>query len=420
MSTPAPAPRSTIRWRLTILFGLLFLLCGALVLATSYLMVSASLSRDEGKSIERVVKAYGYTPEGVEAFYNWPVPPPAPETGRQASTVGDVIVDIQGDITDDALRQLLIGSGVALLAMGGLSIFFGWIAAGRALRPVGDLTARAQELSEENLHERIGYDGPQDELKELADTLDGLIGRLDEAFRAQRSFAAHVSHEMRTPLAIMRAEADLALADPSATARERGLAASVCDATERSEALLDSLLALARSESTMGDRAVVDLAELAGDVVGERIDRADAAGVRLDLELGADVEVAGDRWLLERLIANLVDNGITHNLHGGWLVVAVERRGDRAVVRTSNTGDRLTPDQVDDILQPFHRATDGRRPGYGLGMTIVCSVAKAHDGVVDVRPRDGGGLDVEVSLPAEPVSRRPVGAAPPRPVPAHR
>src|SRR5690606_9855331 len=145
VSTPAPAPRSTIRWRLTILFGLLFLLCGALVLATSYLMVSASLSRDEGKSIERVVKAYGYTPEGVEAFYNWPVPPPAPETGRQASTVGDVIVDIQGDITDDALRQLLIGSGVALLAMGGLSIFFGWIAAGRALRPVGDLTARAQE-----------------------------------------------------------------------------------------------------------------------------------------------------------------------------------------------------------------------------------------------------------------------------------
>ena len=389
--------RSTIRWRLTLLFGLLFMMCGALVLTTSYLIVRGSLTQDEEARSQRVIEEYGYTRQSIDLVLDFPVPPP--ETGRDAETVGDVITGIQSGITADALRQLLIGSGVALVVMVGLSIWCGWIAAGRALRPVGSLTARAQSLSEDNLHERLALEGPQDELKELADTLDGMISRLDEAFCAQRAFASYVSHELRTPLAIMRAEADLALSGDDATAREQALAASVRDATDRSEALLDSLLALARSESTMGERTVVDVAELAGDVVSDRIDRADAAGVRLELELGDSVDVEGDRWLLERLVANLVDNGVTHNVVGGWLSVTVERRGDRAVVRTSNTGDHLTPEQVRAILEPFQRVSDGRRPGYGLGMTIVCSVAKAHGGNVDLFPRPEGGLDVEVSLP---------------------
>ncbi len=393
----------TIRFRLTMLYAGLFLACGTLLLLVSFLLVRQSLMREEGtgSTNQRVTEVYGYSDQQVRFFTELKVPP-APndsERARQANTIEDVIVGVQQDIRNDSLHQLVVGSSIALGVMLVLSVIVGWVASGRALRPVGRLTARAQRLSEDNLHERIELDGPRDELTELADTLDGMLGRLEESFNAQRRFAASVSHEVRTPLAIMRGEADLALADPDCDEREKVFALSVRNNVDRTEALLESLLALSRSQSTMSRSETVDLAELTGDVVSQRVEAAGRARVRVELGLDNAV-VDGDPWLLERLVANLVDNAITHNVRGGWLDVQVGTCDGSCFVQVSSTGERLTRAQLEGICQPFRRATDHRRPGHGLGMTIVQSVAQAHGGTVKVAPRHEGGLDVVVELPS--------------------
>ncbi len=387
--------RSTIRRRLTVFYGALFLLCGLVLLVTSYAVVRASLVKDEGTTDKRVAANYGYSESAVKAFYEFPVPPS--KTGREAQNVGDVITQVQIDMRDETLRALLLGTGAALVALLGLSLLVGWLAAGRALRPVGKLTGRARQLSEEDLQQRLGLDGPNDELKELADTIDGMLDRLEKAFNAQRQFSASVSHELRTPLSVIRAEADVALADPDATERERVFAEKMRDAADRSESLLDSMLTLARSESTMSNRVIVDLADLAGDTLSARTDGADRAGIAIDIDLHT-AEVEADPWLIERVVVNLVDNAVKHNQPGGWVTMTVKAEGDEAVLQVANGGEVLSPDQVDLILQPFQR-TNRNRPGYGLGMTIVQSVVKAHEGTIQVEPRDEGGLVVTVRLP---------------------
>jgi signal transduction histidine kinase len=311
-------------------------------------------------------------------------------------------------VRSNALDDLVVAYAIAIPITVALSLLFGWWAAGRALAPVARLTSTARELSERNLDRRIALDGPQDELKELADTLDAMLTRLDGAFQSQRRFAADVSHEIRTPLSIIKAEAEVTLGDGLSTERERRLARAVLEATDRAEALIDSLLALGRSESTMLSHTEVDLAELAGDVVGERIEAADAAGVVLELDLGAGA-VEGDPYLLERLLANLVDNGITHNLDtGGWLRLSVDTVGASVLVRVENSGPQLTDADVARIAEPFQRLSDDR-PGFGLGMAIVRSVVTAHDGIVNLRARPEGGLAVSIELPGR---ERPQAPAP--------
>jgi signal transduction histidine kinase len=196
------------------------------------------------------------------------------------------------------------------------------------------------------------------------------------------------------------------LADPRSGAAELRLALAVNDAVARAEALIDSLLALARSDSTMHERREVDLAELTGDVVGERVGVASMAGVEIDLTLGS-ATVEGDRWLLERLIANLVDNGINHNEPDGWVRVSVDGSGGSSRLVVSNSGDVLSTADVDEITKPFRRLDhEGAQPeGFGLGMTIVQAVAEAHNGSVDIDPRHDGGLDVIVTLPARPTAQ---------------
>ncbi len=386
----------SIRWRLTFFYGVVFMLAGAALLLISFLVVRETLVSSEVGADRLVVDAYGFNKEQVDFVRNIPVP--EPPTGRDAANVGQVIEGVQQDIRTETLHSLVWFTGASLVGLVGISLLVGWVAAGRALRPVGQITARAQEISEESLHERLSLDGPNDELKELADTLDGMLTRLEDAFDAQRGFAANVSHELRTPLAVIQGEADLVLDDPAATDGERELAARVGSAAARAESLLESLLALARSESTMANHEAVDVVELAGDVVAERAEAADLAGIELELALGTGV-VEGDRWLLERLIANLVDNGINYNQRGGWLSVEVDTFGADVVLTVANTGDQLTAAQVDDIVKPFRRAADRSRPGYGLGMAIATSIATAHGGVLQVQARREGGLDVEVRLP---------------------
>jgi len=389
----------TIRFRLTVLYAAMFLACGVLLLGVSFVVVRASLTGEEGTTNQRVIDSFGYTQQQVRFFTDLKVTPPPIESerNRDVKTVGDVILITQQEIRDQTLHQLILGSSISLGAALVLSVVVGWLAAGRALAPVGRITSRAKRLSEDNLNERLDLDGPRDELTELADTLDGMLSRLEVAFNAQRRFAANVSHEVRTPMAIMRGEADLALADPDVTERERAFARTVRNNVDRTEALLESLLALARSQSNMNECEVVDLAELAGDVLSERVQRAIDAQIHVDLELGMGT-VRGDPWLLERLLANLVDNAITHNRPGGWMTLVVGTHDNSCRIEVHNSGDRLTSAEVDAILQPFRRAADNQRPGYGLGMTIVQSVAKAHGGNVAISAREEGGLDVTVEF----------------------
>nr|MDP9472562.1 HAMP domain-containing histidine kinase [Chloroflexota bacterium] len=344
--------RPTVRLRLTLLYGGLFLVAGVLLLTLMYGLLSRTLNgrRENDLSDQRTEQERG---------------------GDGQDQTGTGVVDDQQAVQEQvtaarreeravALRQVQIQAGIALVVATAVALLLGWAAAGRVLQPLRAITGHARGASEATLGERIGLRGPPDELKELADTIDAMLARLEAAFAAQRRFAAEASHELRTPLAIIRAEADVALATPDATERERRLASAVRDAVDRSERLVDGLLALARSESTLRDDAVVDLAELVGDVVGEQARAADVGEIELDLHLGS-ATVAGDRTLLWRMVGNLVENAIRYNRPGGWIRVAVATEGAEAVVRVENSGPPVDPTVVAALFEPFRRGTRDRR-----------------------------------------------------------
>jgi signal transduction histidine kinase len=296
---------------------------------------------------------------------------------------------------------------LALTALGSLGL--GWVVAGRVLRPLQRITATAKRLSERTLHQRIALDGPDDELKELADTFDRLLGRLDAAFDAQRRFAANASHELRTPLAISRTEVDVALADPATPNAElRAMAERVRDATGRSERLIEGLLTLAHSEQEPRVWEPVDLADTAALALEHtRRQDQDQAGQDGGLRLVTGLRpapVAGDPALLERMVANLVENAVRHNQPPGWLEVATGTSDGRAFVQVANGGREIPPDQAESLFEPFRRlhgrvASASPVRGAGLGLSIVRSVARAHGGDAHAIALAGGGLQVTVRLP---------------------
>ena len=372
--------RPTIRLRLTLTYGMLFLLAGAFLLVLVYVLLNRAL-RDPGPPLRQ-----SHDPDS--------------RVERQYTT--EEVIEARREERQSALRQVRIQAWIALVITSAGALLLGWLIAGQALAPIREITAHAQEASEETLDERIDLRGPPDELKELADTIDGMLDRLQAAFESQRRFAAQASHELRTPLAIIRAESDVALASPDVTPRETDYATTIRDAADRSERLVDGLLALARSESTLRDSRRVDLAELAGDVVGEQTAAADAAGVELDLDLGEGI-VMGDRALLWRLIGNLVENAIRYNRPGGWARLQVATEGPNVLLKVENSGPVIAPEMVETLFEPFQRGTTGprsRTSGHGLGLTIVRSVAAAHDGEVTAIALPEGGLTVTVRIPA--------------------
>ena len=372
--------RPTIRLRLTLTYGMLFLLAGAFLLVLVYVLLNRAL-RDPGPPLRQ-----SHDPDS--------------RVERQYTT--EEVIEARREERQSALRQVRIQAWIALVITSAGALLLGWLIAGQALAPIREITAHAQEASEETLDERIDLRGPPDELKELADTIDGMLDRLQAAFESQRRFAAQASHELRTPLAIIRAESDVALAAPDVTPREADYATTIRDAADRSERLVDGLLALARSESTLRDSRRVDLAELAGDVVGEQTAAADAAGVELDLDLGEGI-VMGDRALLWRLIGNLVENAIRYNRPGGWARLQVATEGPNVLLKVENSGPVIAPEMVETLFEPFQRGTTGprsRTSGHGLGLTIVRSVAAAHDGEVTAIALPEGGLTVTVRIPA--------------------
>jgi signal transduction histidine kinase len=387
-----PAP--TIRLRLTLLYGVVFLITGSVFLTLGYLLVRHNL--DSGANfheVRRQLQRLGLIPAtGVPPFGNtFRFAPGSPEA--------TVATAVRAQLRADALHKLLVEYLLALVVMTLVSVVAGWLLAGRALRPLRKITGTARRVSGENLGERIALDGPADELKELADTFDRMLERLDHAFASQRHFVANASHELRTPLAIMRTEVDVALADPGASRHElREMGEAVRDAIDRCERLLESLLVLARSEAATGREEDVDLAALAGDCITDLNARAQelAVVVRDDLE---PAWTSGEGQLLERMIANLIDNAIRYNGRGGHVDVRTRTQGRTVRVVVGNSGPAIDPEEAERLFEPFRRLDRGTG-GLGLGLSIVHSVVLAHRGTIEVRAPDEGGLIVSIELPA--------------------
>lgn len=395
-------PRRTVRLKLTLLYGALFLLSGAALLTVTYLLV---LNANGSLSGVQPAPGGGRPREGETAGPAAPVPPPQ---GHSGESVRDILPGPARELMelqrDAVLHDLLVQSAIALALMSMISIALGWVVAGRILRPLRTVIAAARDISATSLHRRLALEGPSDELKELGDTFDGLLGRLESSFEAQRRFVANASHELRTPLARQRTLGQLALSDPDAdvaslrAAHERILAAGA-----QQERLIEALLTLARGNAGIEVRRPFDLGRLAQEVVTAR--RADAERWLVTLRCSPSAAVAaGHRPLAERLVVNLVDNALRHNEPHGWVEVAVAEGSGRAVLTVANSGPVVPPGAVDQMFQPFQRLGDPRtnRDGLGLGLSIVQAIAVAHDATLGVEARPEGGLVFTVGFPHPP------------------
>ena len=380
----------TIRLKLTLWFGIVFILGGVALIAANYFMVRNGLSIAPEKARAAVEKQFGLEPGALE----FPHVPGANPRGFERNTfieVNGVLVPLprlideaQREMRAEALRQLWIRSLIALAIMVVIVFGLSWLVAGRMLRPLHAITNTARRLSGSTLHERINLKGPRDELKELADTFDSMLGRLDKAFTAQREFVANASHELRTPLTIIRTEIDVALSDPEVSPEElQDMGTAVTEAVDRSETLIDGLLVLASADAD--GRPVMtelDLAEIAADEVDVASAEAEALGLRLDLDLGPALAL-GERSLIERLIGNLVQNAVRHNVPDGWFRVKTASVGNKAVLTVANSGPLLAPEELERLFERFYRPDRSRSRktgGFGLGLSIVKSVAGAHGG----------------------------------------
>jgi signal transduction histidine kinase len=381
---PWPAP--TIRLRLTLLYGLVFLVTGAVLLTIGYELVRHNLNAPQDYRNE--LRKLGLAPPSFGR------PPNAFRVGRADESIAAAV---RAQLQSDALHRLVIEYIVALGAMTIVSVAAGWMLAGRALRPLRAITQTARRVSGENLGERIDLKGPADELKELADTFDGMLSRLDGTFASQRHFVANASHELRTPLAIMRTEVDVALADPDASVEElRRMGDAVRETVDRCERLIEGLLMLARSEAATGREEPVDLSALAADCITDLRSLA----VRADVEVHDDLAPAwtrGEPALLERMIANLIGNGIQHNARSGFLKVSTRAENGRVRLVVANGGPVISPDDAATLTEPFRRLDRGNG-GFGLGLSIVRSVVDAHGGTLEIKAPRSGGLEVEIEL----------------------
>jgi signal transduction histidine kinase len=394
----------TLRGRLTLVYGGLFLLAGVLLVGLSYLLVSQNLEnsdRSNGKTtVLRIVPRPAYLPDGTLGIET--------EDGRVVSQgefrqqVQDAIRQQSEQQREAALNSLVKQSSLALGLVAIAAIGAGWLVAGRALQPLHAITATARRVADRSLHERIALDGPQDELKELADTFDDMLARLDQAFAGQSRFVANASHELRTPLAVNRTLLEVALADPATSDDLRQVGGTLLTVNQRSERMIDGLLLLAKGEHSVVDARPVDLADVVRYVAGQLSAEAAKTGVSLTRRLDPAIAV-GDPVLVERLVTNLLENAIRHNAPDGWVTVSTGRAPEpgRAQLEVANGGEVIPPYEVDELFEPFRRRRDQRlgSRGAGLGLSIVRSVVTAHGGSVYAVAPAGGGLVVRVTLP---------------------
>lgn len=386
MRTPKQRTRLTIRARLTLLWGALFLAAGTILLGLTYLLVRESLQGRGGVAFRAVGGDALPSPSTIDLPPGQPLP----------DNLREMIIRDQTNFQNATLNSLLTQGAIALAVVALLGMGFGWLMAERALRPLARITETARRVAGRSLHERIALTGPRDEIKELADTFDSMLERLDRAFDSQRLFVGNASHELRTPLAINRTLIEVALGRSDAPPEFRLLGDTLLAVNSRQERLLDGLLTVAHSEQGLTVREAVDLAEVTSHVLDQ---------VPLNnLELRRDLTPApttGDPVLLERVAQNLVQNAVAYNVEGGWVDIRTEATDDAVRLTVTNTGPVVSPYEVPGLFEPFRRIRDrvGSARGTGLGLSIVRSVALAHDGAATAAPRDGGGLVVRVTLP---------------------
>jgi signal transduction histidine kinase len=395
------AGASTIRVRLTLLYAGAFLLAGAVLVGLLYFFMAQALDRQLATRFRISDEQFGNLT--------------AVETGSPRLVVlrEELQVQFQQD-RDHTLNTVLVASLIALAVVGVIAGGFGWFVAGQVLQPLQEITATARRVAvagaDRSLHERIALTGPNDEIKDLADTFDAMLERLDHAFNSQRRFVANASHELRTPLAINRTLIEVALDNPEAGERLRQLGTTLLAVNQRHERLIDGLLTLASSEQGVATRTVVDMAEVARHVVMECRAFEQEAGVDVCTDL-QPAPVEGDPILLERLVQNLVDNAIRYNVpEGGWLAITTGVVNGFAQLVVENSGPLIPAYEVPGLFEPFRRMPDserlagrtnnGRGRGAGLGLSIVHAVTHAHEGSVQAAPRSDGGLTVRVRIAA--------------------
>ena len=388
-------PRRTIRLRLALLYGGVFFISGAVLLALTYVGVA----RTHGAYSQAV---------GVPLIHSGSAAVPSPNQlaiphvphGSHLQRVTVSVVDPNQRNVD--LRVLAVVSVIALALMAAVSMGLGWLLAGRVLRPLRTITTAARDISATDLHRRLALDGPDDEFKELGDTFDGLLGRLDASFHSQRQFVANASHELRTPLARLKTLAQVTLADPNATpeslraAHERVLASE-----QQLEELIEALLNLASSERDLDRRESIDLVAVTDEVLAGRTPEIEHRDLQLNATLGP-AAVEGNPQLVERLVANLVDNAIAHNLTHGRIVVTTTTEAGQAVLSVANDGSVIAPAELERLQRPFQRLGAERTTqggGHGLGLSIVHAIARAHGATLSVHSQAAGGLHVTVRFP---------------------
>jgi signal transduction histidine kinase len=367
-----------VRTRLTLLYATLFLVGGGLLVV----------------GIEWSIHDFLYADLSDQL--------PGLATSKQGGSDG--VAHMRDEFRDQTERRLARDAGLGLVSAAALSAVAGGVVSGRLLARVRRVTEAARAATEGNLSERLNLPGPHDEIKELGDTFDAMLARLDDGLAAQRRFLANASHELRTPLAVTRTAVEVTLAKPDATVGQlRAMGIEVCAAMSRAQRLVDSLLVLARSEQRLAVRELDDLADIAGEVIDQLQRQAAANGVQIQTDL-APAPVAGDIALLSRAVANLVENGIRYNYDEGTIGVATGGDGDRSWLQVVNTGPVVSTMDMTCLFEAFQRG-DGSRlngDGVGLGLSIVSAVARAHAGMVGAHTRDrasGGGLSVTLTLP---------------------
>ncbi len=378
------------RSRLTLLYASLFALGGAALVLITYLLVAHTFHDPTTTSIPPGVQ------REIAQCFNGAQYAGAGAMGKCAGLYANGVQAGVSAQSNTTLTHLLTYSLLSLAGVTLLAVAAGWIAAGRILRPVHQLTAAARAASEQDLSQRIALQGPRDELHELADTFDTMIERLDRAFTGQRQFIANASHELRTPLTVMRTAIDVVLAKPEPTRDELvSMAAEVRQAVDHSERLIEALLVLARNNQARALTDPLDLAVVAEDALEGRTANGITTTVTLD-----EAPVTGDGLLLGRLVANLLDNAERYNIADGTVTISATAYDATSVLRVVNTGAVVPANMVERLFLPFTRLDDRtRHDGFGLGLALVSSIATLHNGTVHATAVSTGGLDITVRLP---------------------
>jgi signal transduction histidine kinase len=390
------------RSRLTLLYTSLFALGGAALVMITYLLVAHTLhtttTNTTSPTVQRAVN------QCIQAAESSGSPPSEAKVRCTAKLYANGVQAGASAQRATTLAHLLTYSLLALAGVTLLAAAAGWLVAGRILRPVHRITAAARAATEQDLSQRIALQGPHDELRELADTFDTMLDRLDRAFTSQRQFIANASHELRTPLTVMRTAIDVVLAKPNPQPAELiSMNAEVRQAVDHAERLIDALLVLARNDQPRALTDPLDLAAVAEDALEARTGNGITTTATLD-----QAPVTGDHVLLERLVTNLLDNAERYNITGGTITISTTTDNGASLLRVINTGRVVPHDQVERLFLPFTRLDDRtRHDGFGLGLTLVASIAAVHGGTVDAAAMPTGGLDITVRLPRHDTATTP-------------